>query len=258
MPSSSATGSGGGGSGAVATGGIGAGSGSSGDSSTDGSGGGNALTSTRNCTLGIQLTTDHASYSGGSDPRFTVTVSDVGSGTCTIDVGRRGLALTIRTGDTRVWSSGDCPAQITPDDRQLSPGDSYQETIVWTRTHSTSGCAPDQPGAALGSYTAAASVAGVTSDKVAFELSYSRRRRDRPAVRSAGRRGRGSDVPFEDRGLGEPRQALAHAAGARLADALDGLEVADAGGEQLLQAAEVLDEAVDDRAGQPRDLARSR
>ena len=58
----------------------------------------------------------------------------------------------------------------------------------------------------------------------------------------------GSDVALEDRRLREAGEAFAHGAGPRLADALDGLQVVDAGGEQLLQAAEVLDEPVDDQA----------
>ena len=48
------------------------------------------------------------------------------------------------------------------------------------------------------------------------------------------------------RRLGQPGQALADRAGPALADALDGLQVVDAGRQQLLQAAEVLDQPVDD------------
>src|SRR5947209_8745397 len=59
-------------------------------------------------------------------------------------------------------------------------------------------------------------------------------------------------VALEDRGFGQAGQALADAAGAGLADTPDGLEVVDAGGQQLLQAAEVFDQPVDDQAGQPR------
>jgi chemotaxis signal transduction protein len=62
------------------------------------------------------------------------------------------------------------------------------------------------------------------------------------------------DVPLEDRALGETGQALADALGASLPDALDRLEVVDVGGQQLLQAAEVVDDPVDDQAGEPGDL----
>ena len=65
---------------------------------------------------------------------------------------------------------------------------------------------------------------------------------------------RRSDVALEDRRLGEAGQPLADAAGPQLADAVDGLEVVDAGGEQLLQGAEVLDQPLDDGRGQPRHL----
>lgn len=48
------------------------------------------------------------------------------------------------------------------------------------------------------------------------------------------RTGRGSDVAFEDTGLGQAGQALADGAGPVLADALDRLQVVDACRQQLL------------------------
>src|SRR3954462_3045163 len=53
-----------------------------------------------------------------------------------------------------------------------------------------------------------------------------------------------SDVAFEDRGLSEPRQPLADRSGAGVTDPFDQLQVVDGGGQQLLQATEVLDEPV--------------
>jgi chemotaxis protein methyltransferase CheR len=76
--------------------------------------------------------------------------------------------------------------------------------------------------------------------------------RGRPGCRSA------LDVPLEDAALGQPRQPLAHAAGSGLADALDGLQVVDARGQQLLQPAEVLDQPVDHQPGSLGTLASSR
>ena len=66
------------------------------------------------------------------------------------------------------------------------------------------------------------------------------------------------DVALEDAGLGQPGQPLADGAGPALADALDGLQVVDARGQQPLQAAEVLDEPVDDGPGSRGTLASSR
>ncbi len=45
----------------------------------------------------------------------------------------------------------------------------------------------------------------------------------------------GYNVALEDARLGQPGQALADAAGPQVADSLDGLEILDAGGQQLLQ-----------------------
>lgn len=61
------------------------------------------------------------------------------------------------------------------------------------------------------------------------------------------------DVALQDRAFRKPGQALADALGASLPDAIDRLQVVDVGGEQLLQAAEVLDDPVDDKPRQPGD-----
>src|SRR4051794_40150969 len=64
----------------------------------------------------------------------------------------------------------------------------------------------------------------------------------------------GSDVALEDAGLGQAGEALAHGTGPALTDALDGHEVVEVGGQELLEVVEVVDQAVDDGAGQPGDL----
>ena len=74
------------------------------------------------------------------------------------------------------------------------------------------------------------------------------------AARSFVARGCSSTRPLGDARLGQAREALADAAGAQLADALDRLEVVDAGREQLLEPAEVVDEPVHDGGRQARHL----
>src|ERR1035441_4012056 len=71
--------------------------------------------------------------------------------------------------------------------------------------------------------------------------------RDVPGALSLG-------VAVQQRGLGQPGQALADAAGVRASDALHLLQVFDGRGQQLLQAAEILDEALGRGDRQPRDL----
>ena len=70
--------------------------------------------------------------------------------------------------------------------------------------------------------------------------------------------GANSDVAFEDARLGESRQAFADCSGSCVAHAVDGLKVVDAGREQPLQGAEVLDQPLDHRAGSRGTLASSR
>src|SRR5699024_9615331 len=61
-------------------------------------------------------------------------------------------------------------------------------------------------------------------------------------------------VALENARLREPRQTFAYAACAQFSDAVDGLEIFDAGREELLQRAEVVDEAFDDGCGKSRHL----
>ena len=61
-----------------------------------------------------------------------------------------------------------------------------------------------------------------------------------------------SDVTLENARLGEPGQSLSHRTGAGLTDAVDGLQIVDARRQQLLQAAEMVDQTVDDQPRQPR------
>src|SRR5450631_53219 len=63
-----------------------------------------------------------------------------------------------------------------------------------------------------------------------------------------------SDVALENARLSQPGQAFAHGTGASLTDALDGHEVLEVGGEQLLEAAEMVDQAFDDGAGESGNL----
>src|SRR3954468_15774138 len=63
-----------------------------------------------------------------------------------------------------------------------------------------------------------------------------------------------SDVPLQDRGLGEPRQAFLDRLRPHLADALDLGEVGEAGAHDLLQVREAADDVVGHELGQLRDL----
>src|SRR3954451_6161438 len=63
-----------------------------------------------------------------------------------------------------------------------------------------------------------------------------------------------SDVPLEDRGLGEPGQALLDRLRPHLTHAFDLGEVGDARPHDLLQVGEAVDDVVGHQFGQPRDL----
>ena len=130
------------------------------------------------------------------------------------------------------------PDRLDPGDRRLLEHDLGHEDAPGRRTGGAPGQVPAGDGVPVG------------------EALVQQRRRNAgagqggSAVTAAPR----SDVALEDARLGQAGQALADGAGPALADAVDGHQVVEVGGQQLLEAVEVVDQAVDDGAGQPGDL----
>lgn len=122
------------------------------------------------CALRLQVSTDQNSYGSTAQPHMTVTAVNMGSANCTLDVGGKGLVVTVLTSTGGVvWSTADCPA--TTDERALSSGDIYTENVQWDRHSSVPNrCENGEPTVSAGYYAVQVSANGLTSTRVPFEL----------------------------------------------------------------------------------------
>ena len=170
--SGGATGSAGGGGGAGGVGGGGA---------TGGVGGGNGgsvtgVSGSGGCLLAVTVQLDKtaqtgiADYTAGQNPMFNVILHNQGSGNCRFDVSGKGVVVTVASVDNgkQVWTSATCAG--APDLRVLGPGDGYTEQVKWQRQQSVTGCPANPPVVGAGAYAIAASVGGVASATVQFQL----------------------------------------------------------------------------------------
>lgn len=121
--------------------------------------------------LSITLTADQRTYPAGANPVFTVTLTNTSDASCVVDAGEASRGILITSGSDRIWSSLDCPASENAERKLLLPAGGRDESAVtWSRIRSAEGCADGLPAPKAGTYQAVASVAGVSSTAVVFEL----------------------------------------------------------------------------------------
>ncbi len=86
----------------------------------------------------ITAATDKSSYAPGENPQITLTVTNVGASTCTINAGTSQQEYLITSGDELYWSSKDCQTDATDAAVILEPNDPKSTApIVWDRTRSS-------------------------------------------------------------------------------------------------------------------------
>jgi hypothetical protein len=172
-----AGGSGGSGHGATAGHAAGAGAGTStqGDTSTHGRHGNRApYGHPRPCPAGsvvLSLFASQVGYGAGELPQFNVDVVATGRQTCSFNVGARHVALTIRAGSVRVWSSADCVQGAGNLVSDLQRGVPTVLPISWNRQASAPGCPSGTSRMPAGKYTATVSDGALTSNPVSFRIS---------------------------------------------------------------------------------------
>ncbi len=179
---STATGSGSG------SGGSGSGSGSGGSGSGAGAGqqqdlgGGSGTTPSASaspqatpsaCPHGdvvLSLINAQPTYGRGQLPQFTVDVVATGGPTCTFNVGASHIALVIRSGGERVWSSADCVQGAGDLVTDLQRGVPTVLPISWNRQPSAPGCRAQSGSVPDGIYTATAADGWLRSNTVTFRI----------------------------------------------------------------------------------------
>lgn len=89
---------------------------------------------------------------------------------CTFNIGSAHLALVIKEGPTRVWSSADCAVGTPSLDAALGRGVPTVVTITWHRSTSAPGCSGRSMRVPAGAYTAYAIDGTLTSQPISFRL----------------------------------------------------------------------------------------
>lgn len=115
----------------------------------------------------VGAVTDADSYAAGQLPKLSLSLTNTGNVSCTIDAGTAKQVFTITSGSEVYWKSTDC--QVKPSDTVilLKPGKTLTSTpISWDRTRSDpSTCKGKRPAAPAGgaSYHLKTSVDGIAS-----------------------------------------------------------------------------------------------
>ena len=118
----------------------------------------------------ISLFASQVSYPAHMRPVFDVDVVSTQGKTCTFNVGGEYLALVIKAGRTRVWSSADCIQGRKSLFTDLVKGVPTMLSISWNRRASSPGCKLGSSAVPAGMYSARASSGKLTSNKEIFRI----------------------------------------------------------------------------------------
>jgi hypothetical protein len=119
----------------------------------------------------LSLSSSQESYSADQLPQFSVDVVATSQQTCTFNVGASHVALVIRSGPVRVWSSADCVQGAGNLVSDLQRGVPTMLSISWNRQASSAGCPAPASRMPAGAYTATVSDGSLASNTVDFRIS---------------------------------------------------------------------------------------
>jgi hypothetical protein len=119
----------------------------------------------------LSLFSSQENYGTGQLPQFNVDVVATARQTCTFNVGARHVALIIRAGSVRVWSSADCVQGAGNLVSDLQRGVPTVLPISWNRQASAPGCPAGTSRMPAGTYTATVSDGSLTSNPITFRIS---------------------------------------------------------------------------------------
>jgi hypothetical protein len=116
----------------------------------------------------VAALTDATSYSADQQPHLTLSLTNTGSASCTIDAGTATQVYTITSGTEVYWKSTDCQTNPVHTEVLLKPGKTVTSSpIVWDRTRSdpsTCNGTRDAVPAAGASYHLKTAVGGIESN----------------------------------------------------------------------------------------------
>jgi hypothetical protein len=127
----------------------------------------------RSCPHGevvLSLFSSQNTYGAGELPQFSVDVVTTSRQTCTFNVGATHIALVIRSGSARVWSSADCVQGAGNLVSDLQRGVPTVLPISWNLDESSPGCPAASSKMPTGTYTAVVTDGALESNIVTFRV----------------------------------------------------------------------------------------
>ncbi len=120
--------------------------------------------------LSLTLAADAQAYPAGSDPVFTVALTNTGDASCTLDASEVNRQILVSSGSDRIWASNDCPADTEERILLLAAGARDEVAVTWPRIRSDEACSADLPEPRAGTYTAVVTIGDTMSPRVVFQL----------------------------------------------------------------------------------------
>ena len=119
----------------------------------------------------LSLSASQARFGSGQQPAFSLSVVSTQPTDCSFNVGPGHLAVVIKEGPARIWSSADCVNGTGSLVTALRRGVPTVVAVGWTRRMSSPGCSGPARAVPPGSYTAYAVEGSIVSAPVTFRLS---------------------------------------------------------------------------------------
>ena len=119
----------------------------------------------------LSLSANQIHFAPGQKPAFSLTVVSTQPTACSFNLGTGHLAVVIKQGTGRIWSSADCAGGGRSIVTTLTRGVPTVESIGWNKKRSASGCSGQLRAASAGTYTAYAVDGSLVSAPVTLRLS---------------------------------------------------------------------------------------
>ncbi|GAA3667942.1 hypothetical protein GCM10023081_03150 [Arthrobacter ginkgonis] len=120
--------------------------------------------------IAVAASTSRKSYASSQTPVLVMTITNVGSSACRLNVGTSQQDFSVSSGSDRIYSSSDCLADPTDVDITMKAGSSETARFTWERRRSAPGCKPVSAKPRPGTYVVTVKLGETTSGKVPFVL----------------------------------------------------------------------------------------
>ncbi|MDK1360527.1 hypothetical protein QNO00_09640 [Arthrobacter sp. zg-Y1219] len=118
----------------------------------------------------VAATTDALSYSAGTTPVLTMTVTNNGAEPCDVNVGTSQMEFTVTSGADRIFSSRDCQQAGEDLLKTIKPNSVETAKFTWERQRSAPGCSEVPSNPNPGTYMFTARLGNISSGTSVFEL----------------------------------------------------------------------------------------